>query len=158
MDLPISRCAVMRPATETFVPSGNTPDSNPLRASLHARSGVNLFLNGSMPFARKAVSLALRCSISEFVSSDDMRRKIEHEFARKPSKQTGNDCESDRKQSPFAAFRPRVGRCGWRPSAVRGGARLVPESQHLENSAAGLRHSRAPSLAVRRKIVVTAVK
>ena len=33
------------------------------------RSGVNLFLNGSMPLARSAASLALRCSINEFVSS-----------------------------------------------------------------------------------------
>jgi hypothetical protein len=31
--------------------------------------GVNLFLNGSMPLARSAASLALRCSINEFVSS-----------------------------------------------------------------------------------------
>ena len=32
-------------------------------------SGVNLFRNGSMPLARNAASLALRCSINELVSS-----------------------------------------------------------------------------------------
>ena len=39
------------------------------RASAHVSAGVNLFLNGSMPLARSAASLALRCSINEFVSS-----------------------------------------------------------------------------------------
>ena len=34
------------------------------RASAQVSAGVNLFLNGSMPLARKAASLALRCSIS----------------------------------------------------------------------------------------------
>src|SRR5690606_22180804 len=69
MDLPMSRCAVTRPATDTRWPSGSLPESKPLRASLHLVSGVNLFWNGSMPLARSAASLARRCSISEFVSS-----------------------------------------------------------------------------------------
>jgi len=66
----------MRPATDTRVPSGSAPDSKPLRASLQARSGVNLFWNGKIPLASSDLSLARRCSMSEFVSSIKMAAGI----------------------------------------------------------------------------------
>jgi len=49
-------------------------------------AGVNLFWNGSMPLARSAASLALRCSINEFVSSMDMRWRMKHEPRRETKK------------------------------------------------------------------------
>src|ERR1700743_3648424 len=64
MLLPISRCAVMRPASETSRPSAKFE-----RAASQASVGVNLLAKGLTPFARSAASLALRCSINEFVSS-----------------------------------------------------------------------------------------
>ena len=53
-------------------------------------SGVNLFLNGSMPLARSAASLALRCSINEFVSSIKTGgRQVKHESGPESKKQNG---------------------------------------------------------------------
>ena len=48
--------------------------------------GVNLLLNGSMPLARSAASLALRCSINvsnELLLLFHLQTKEKHEFPRK---------------------------------------------------------------------------
>src|SRR5581483_11294657 len=69
MDLPISRCAVMRPATETSVVSLNSPRLYFSRAASQDSVGVNLLRNGKIFFTSSALSLARRWSINEFVSS-----------------------------------------------------------------------------------------
>src|SRR6185503_5505388 len=64
--LPMSRCAVMRPAISTWLPSFNSLATYFVRAWPQPSVGVNLFANGLMPFALSFARFVRRCSISEF--------------------------------------------------------------------------------------------